>query len=367
MRTMAHVGMDVHKVETRVALLPEGEADFLDQCRLETSAKALREYLHRWADRFELRCYYEAGPLGYTPYRWLTQAGIACEMIAPTLTPRAPGDRRKTDVRDARVLARQARAGGLVAVHVPTPEEEALRTLVRYRAVCQQELLAAKHRVLKLLGVRGRYYLEGKQWTQAHWRWLRSQSLPETYAEWVLEQYRAEVCYRQERLTEADRQLVEVSQSAAYAGRVGRLCCFRGIAVLSALVILAETIDFGRFPSAPQYMDYWGLTCGEHSSGGVRRLLPITKCGSGFLRRIWVEAAWHYRHKPAVSEGLRRRQEGQPPEVIAHAWKAQLRLHQKYWRLATAKSPTIAVVAIARELAGFVWGAMRVGPNEEGR
>jgi len=357
MMSIAHVGMDVHKQQTRVVLLPEHMADPLDECTLPTTPAALCGYLHRWAQRFQLRCYYEAGPLGYQPYRWLSGLGVECQVIAPSKTPRACGDRVKTDRRDARVLARQGRAGALVRVHVPSAQQERGRGLVRYREGRLRDVLAAKHRLLKFLGTRGLFFSEGRHWTQRHFCWLGSLRF-EDLDDWTAQQYLADLQYRGDRLAEADREVAALAEREAYREAVGRLCCFRGLDVLSAMVVVSETIDFTRFPSASQYMSYWGLTCREESSGSSRRQGGITKCGSGRARRVWVEAAWHYRHKPAVRGRLRKRQQGQPLAIIAHAWKAQQRLHKKFWRIALRKDSRTAAVAVARELAGFVWGAM---------
>lgn len=358
MGSIAHVGMDVHKESTRVVLLPQESNEFLDECTLPTRRVELCRYLLRWERDYQLRCYYEAGPAGYVPHRWLTGAGLECQVIAPSKTPRAPGDRVRTDRRDARRLARQGKAGALVPVHVPTLGEEAGQALVRCREVRQKDLLAAKHRVLKFLGRRGLYFSEGKHWTQRHWRWLKEISFPEPEA-WTWSQYLTEVRYRADRLAEADRQVAELAQEPRYAGKLGWIGCFRGFDVTAGMIVLTETIDFRRFGSAGAYMNYWGLTCAEESSGESRRRAGITKSGSSRGRRIWIEAAWHYQHQPAIGERLAARQSGQPPEVIAQAWKAQCRLHKKFWKLASRKDTGTAVTAVARELSGFIWGVMQ--------
>lgn len=357
MSSIAHVGLDVHKETTRVVILPHDRSHPVDECTLPTTRKALVKYLSHWAQQFELRCYYEAGPCGYEPQRWLAGAGIACEVIAPSKTLRAPGDRVKTDRRDAQLLARHGRADLLAKVHVPTPEQEAVRAAVRCREARMRDQVAAKHRVLKFWRNCGQIYNQGEHWTQRHWQWLRKCGLS-GINEWTADQYLSDVQYRLDRLAEADRKLAELAQGEPYRGAVGKLCCFRGIDLLSAMVLTTETLDFARFPSAPQYMGYWGLTSSEDSTGRYRRQGGITKAGSVRARRVWIEAAWHYRHKPALGANLLRRQIGQPPEVIAHAWKAQQRLYRKFWSIANRKDQRAAVVAVARELSGFVWAAM---------
>jgi transposase len=349
--------MDVHKEQTRVVLLPQDGREPLDECTLPTTGKDLCRYVRQWKDRFELRCYYEAGPLGYVPYRWMSAVGVECEVIAPSKTPRGPGDRVKTDRRDARLLARQGRAGALVAVYVPTLEQEQVRSLVRCREARVRDVVAAKHRVLKFLGMRGLVFTQGRHWTQRHMGWLKGLEF-EGSDEWVAQEYLGDLQFRLDRLGEADRQVIEAAQQDPWREPVGKVGCFRGLDVRSGLLVVSETLDFRRFPSAPQYMSYWGMTGSEHSTGPYRRQGSITKCGSSRARRTWVEAAWHYRHKPAVGPALHRRQQGQPEAVIAQAWKAQKRLYTKFWRIAARKDSRTAVVAVARELAGFVWGAM---------
>lgn len=358
MPSIAHVGLDVHKETTRAVILPHDEPHPVDECTVATTQQALVQYLRRWAQVFDLHCYYEAGPCGYEPKRWLAGAGIACDVIAPSKTPRAPGERVITDKRAARTLAYQGRAQALARVQVPTPEQEAVRAAVRCREVRVRDLVAAKHRVLKLWRNRGHVFREGKQhWTQLHWRWLRRRDF-EGPDEWTAQQYLSDVQYRQDRLAEADRVIAELAEQEPYRSMVGKLCCFRGIDVLSAMVLITETLDFRRFPGAPQFMGYWGLTSSEDSTGRYRRQGAITKAGSARARRVWIEAAWHYQHRPALGAALYRRQRGQPPQVIAHAWKAQQHLYRKFWNIASRKDKRIAVVAVARELAGFVWAAM---------
>lgn len=361
MASMAHLGMDVHKGQFRMAVLPETGAAFADERTLPRERGEVLRYLRRWQPGYELQCYYEAGPLGYEPHRWLTQAGIACQVIAPSKTPRGPGDRVRTDARDARRLARQGRAGALVAVQVPTPEQEGVRDLVRCRMVQLWELTAARQRVVSLLGRHGGYYTEGSAWTQSHWRWLQQQvrAWPaDSPEQWALHTYLAEVQYRTQRLAEAQQEVAGLAQLPAYREVVGRLGCFRGIDVLGAMLIACETLDFRRFTGAPQYASYWGLTGREESSGATRHRGGITKCGCAHLRWQWIQIAWHYQYPPAVGPALAKRQQGQPPEVIAVAWKAQRRLYRKFRKLKERMAPGKAVVAVARELTGFVWAAM---------
>jgi transposase len=361
MASIAHVGIDVHEGKFRVALLPESGTQFLDQCTLSSEPKRVLQYLGRWGRDYEMHCYYEAGALGYAPHRWLTQAGLECQVIAPSLTPRAPGDRVRTDARDARRLALQGRAGGLVAVHVPTPEEEAVRELVRCRLVQLRELTAARQRVQAWLLRHGVRAPEGKSWTQRYWQWLQRvvHEIPAEAPEaWTMETYLGAVRYQEQQLAAADREVAAWAQRPEYAPTVKKLGCFRGINTLSGMMIDTESGDFSRFPTAPQYASYWGLTGSEDSTGKSRRLGGITKCGCDHMRWLWIQIAWHYQYRPAVGVALAKRQESQPAEVVAHAWEAQRRLYRKFWRLKQRKSGGQAVTAVARELSCFVWGAM---------
>lgn len=359
MSSIAYVGMDVHKDATKLVILSADGQQQLDKTALPTDEHKLCTYLARWQGKYDLRCFYEAGPGGYVVYRWLTRRQIACTVIAPSKLPKAPGDHVKTDYRDALTLAQQGRAGTLVSVQVPTPAEEAVRGVVRCREVRQREVQAARQRILKFLALRGVVYpapAGKKPWTQAYRRWLAKQTVTGLDA-WTFQEYRAELSYQEGRLADADRQVATLATAPTVAPLVQALCCLRGIDVLSAVVLVAETLDFQRFGNAAAYMGYLGLTSREHSSGAQRRQGRITKAGNGRCRRLLVEAAWHYRHAPAVTGRLANRQVGQPAAVIAHAWKAQQRLYQRFWALAqrTGDQRT-AVVAVARELAGFVWG-----------
>lgn len=363
MKSIAHVGIDVHAGQFRFAILPEGSAKFADERTIARDQEQVVGYLQRWADSYELHCYYEAGCLGYPPYRWLTEAGIDCVVTPPALVPRAPGDRVRTDPKDARRLAQQGRAGTLRAVYVPNQQQEAARTLVRWRMTQRQELRSAQQRVEGLLLTRDIRYTAGrKYWTQTYRRWVRQVHRQgaglEPVERLVLGEQLAVVDYLIGRMGEADRQVRELAATPEYAPAVGRLACFRGIDVLAAMSVITETIDFSRFPSAPAFMSYWGLTCAEDSSGTSRRLGAITKAGEEGVRWVLVQASWSYQYAPAVSEALRQRQLGQPAEVVTQAMQAQHYLHRRFMRLSMRRGRQKALVAVARELAGFLWGVM---------
>jgi transposase len=291
-------------------------------------------------------------------HRWLKDLGIQCSVIAPSLIPVQPGNRIKTDKRDARKLARLYKAGELTAVHIPSEEEESMRSLVRCRETLVKEVVQSKNYVLKFLRLRGLAFHGSKSnWTQKHWGWLKGLAFEGADRE-VFAEYLALLEYKLGRLAALNQRLEEVARSDRYREAVGRLCCLRGIAVKNAMGLLAETIDFGRFGSPRRLMAYYGIIPQEDTSGPNRRQGGITKTGNARCRRIMIEAAWHYQHKPGLSQALKERQLGQPPAVVAHSWKAQHRLHKKFWRIAVRKERQKAVVAVARELAGFIWAIM---------
>jgi transposase len=302
---------------------------------------------------------YEAGPSGYDLYRQLTALGVPCHVIAPALTPRKPGDRIKTDRRDAAKLVRFFRAGELTPIHVPAEAAEAARDLVRCWEDVREDLLRWRHRLVKFLARHGHVYRDGRHWTQRHWTWLRSQrfalpALERTYAE-----YRFTVEQLLARVAELDREIAALAETAPYRERVGWLRCFRGIDTLAAMILLTELGDFARFDHPRHLMAYLGLVPSEASTGGRERRGSITKAGNIHARRILVEAAWHARHPPRIGTALARRSQGQPQAVLAQAWQAQLRLHRRYRHLVGhGKRAPVAVVACARELVGFVWAAL---------
>jgi transposase len=357
-KSIAFAGLDVH-ADTIVIEVVAGDADCtLEQGKIRFEQQAIRKYFRRLADRYDLRCCYEASGCGYVLARWLKDWDIQCVIIAPSLIPVRPGDRIKTDRRDARKLARLYKAGELTEVHMPTEEEEAVRSLVRCRETIVKEVVQSKNYVLKFIRLRGLSFREGKSnWTQKHWAWLKSLAFEGADAE-VFAEYLALLEYKLGRLATLDHRLEETARSDRYREAVGKLCCLRGIGVQSAMVLIAETIDFKRFGNPRCLMGYYGLVPSEESSGSRRRLGGITKAGNSRCRRILIEAAWKYQYKPGLGDTLKERQLGQPPGVVAHSWKAQHRLHKKFWRIAMRKERQKAVVAVARELAGFAWAIM---------
>ena len=361
---ITYTGLDVHAAFIQVAALLPGQPQMLEW-RQPSKAGAGRALVSRLrkAGADQIRACYEAGPCGYGLQRELAALEVPCLVAAPSLIPVKPGERIKTDRRDARKLAGLLRAGLLSAVVPPSSEQEALRDMSRLRDDLRGDLMRWRHRLSKFLLRRGLQY-PGTNWTQAHCQWLAKQSFDDTLSQTV---YR-ELCFNVEQQTEHlkafSQQLEDFAEQEPYGTRVAWLRCFRGIDTVTAVTLVAELYDIARFRSPRAVMAYVGLVPSEYSSGGHHSRGSITKAGNRHLRRVLVEAAWNYRYPPAVGRGLQKRREGQPAYVIAIADRAQKRLHKRLRRLvARGKSKNKAVTAVARELAGFVWSALQYAGN----
>ena len=353
-------GLDVHARRTAAAAVQLGSGEVFKAQIPGAPVEAIG-----WLQTLPgpVRAVYEAGPTGFGLARAARAAGIEVMVCSPGAIPKQPGDRVKTDTRDALKLARLHAAGQLRPVLVPTPELEALRDLVRAREDLRGDLMAARHRIGKLLLRRGLVFPgPGDPWvSQRHLAWLGSIRLPDELARVVLGEYLA--CHevllaRRDRL---DELIAEQALQAPWAPVVGRLRCMRGIDTLTAVGLVAEIGDFTAFAHPRQLTSFVGLVPSERSSGEKRRQGSITKAGSSHARRLLIEAAWHYRRQPAVSLTLKRRQAGQPAAAIEAAWRAQLRLSGRWAHLDArrAKRRTTVAVAVARELTCFVWEIAR--------
>lgn len=357
MKSIAFVGLDVHKDSIVAAVYVGDEREPKIEKTLANDSLAVKKTFKRWREEYDLRCCYEASSCGYVLQRWLAEMDVYCDIVAPSLIPVRPGDHYKTDRRDAKKLAKLYRAGELTLIHIPTEKEESARSLVRCRGTISKEVKQSKHYILKFLQLRGFIYRDGENWTVKHWRYLRALSFDGADGV-VWQEYMALLSYKLDRLAALDEQIEEVAFSDAYKQIVGALRCLRGIDTQSAMVLATEIGDFSRFASAEQLMSYLGLAPGCHKSGGTSRHCSITKAGNSRCRHVLVEAAWNYRLKPAVGIRLRARQADQSPDLIAVSWKAQHRLHKKYWKLANRMESKKAAVAVARELVGFIWALL---------
>jgi transposase len=357
-RGLTHLGLDVHKNTISVAVLgPDDESGTVD--KISSDFDAVRHLVGRFEDSSRLRACYEAGPTGYELQRELSRLGVACEVIAPSLIPTAPGDRVKTDKRDARRLARLLRAGELTAIRVPSVAEEAVRDLCRARADMVIDLTRARHRLGKFLLRHGRIWRDGENWTLKHHAWINAQKFEDPALQTTYAHYRATLSARESAVTAIEADLVGWYDREPFAETVTRLAAYRGITQLGALTLATEVCDWRRFPTAGSFMGFCGLVPSEHSSGERTRRGHITHAGNLHLRTQLVESAWAYKSSPALGATIKRRQAGVDPEVIARAWTAQQRLCGRFRRLDARKTNrNVVVTAIARELAGFVWAEM---------
>jgi transposase len=317
---------------------------------------ALRKVLQRLGPPAAVRCCYEAGPTGYGLARALLAAGWNCAVIAPSLIPKKPGERIKTDRRDAVKLAVSHRSGDLVAVVIPDETSEAIRDLERARDDAKKAERVVRHQLSKFLLRHGRHYPGKTAWTNAHREWVASQTFFEPAQQHVLADGVAAVAAATTRVAELTERLREVVASWDRAPLVRALQALRGVEFVTAATVVAEVGDLRRFATAGDFMGYVGLIPTEQTTGPTRRRGPISKTGNAHVRRLLVESAWHYRRMPRMSKALRERSVGIAPGVCAIAWKAQKRLHHRLNRLiGRGKNSGEAVTAVARELAGFIW------------
>jgi transposase len=359
MKRIKFVGLDVH-AETIAVAVAEQEGEVRSLGVIPNREESIRKLVKKLGPVEQLQFCYEAGPTGYVVYWQLTGLGAKCEVVAPTLVPVKAGERVKTDRRDALKLARNYRAGELTPVWVPDAAHEALRDLVRAREAAKKDQLRAKHRLAKFLLRHGRRPPTGvKPWTRNYLSWVKNEVHFEQMAqEATLLDYLHEVEHAEARIARLDLAISEAVKLTPPKMRVviEAFQALRGVAHVSAVTIAAELGEVSRFTGARELMGYGGIVASEHSSGESTRRGSITKTGNAHLRRVVVEAAWAYRHRPNIGETLRKRQAGVSEEIREIAWKAQHRLHARYRKLmARGKVKGKVVTAIGRELLGFIW------------
>jgi transposase len=357
-KDIRYVGLDVHADTIAVAVAEAGRERAQALGTIPHRADAVARLMRRLGPPKALRVCYEAGACGYGLYWQLTALGIACTVVAPTLVPVRPGDRVKTDRRDAEKLACSHRQGALTAVWVPSPAQEALRDLVRAREAAKQDQLRARHRLSKFLLRHGRRAVTLRAWTAAHLAWVRTETFPWPAQDAAFRDYLHEVDHMTDRVRRLDQALL-AAIAAADPGQqavIAALQALRGVSPVTAATIVAEVGVLSRFARAKQLMGYSGMVSREDTSGPRVRRGAITKTGNAHLRRVVGEAAWAARYHSARSPALRRRQAALPAEVIAIAWQAQVRLHARYRRLlGRGKVKQQVITAVGRELLGFIW------------
>ena len=351
------VGLDVHKTMVAIAVA-EGRAT--EEVRhLGSMAHDVPRIIRRLlklGPAESLQVAYEAGPTGYGLCRELRAHGIHCVVVAPSRTPIRSGDRVKTDRRDAEKLARFLRSGELVAIDLPDVQREALRDLVRARVDALHTQHCSRQQLSSFLLRHGRIWPKKSAWTRRHIDWIRSQRFDIEEQRQVLEDYLHQVMHCDLRLQELTEKVALAAQKPAFAPMMRTLQALRGVSVVVAATLVAEIGDMRRFPSAMKFMSYLGLTPSEHSSGDRVQRGAITKAGNTHARRVLVQAAWCAQRRPAMSRDLKKRNALVAPAVQLIAWKAQERLYKRFHRLLRrGKSKQTAIVAVARELSGFIW------------
>jgi len=353
------LGLDVH-AETIAVAVAEANGETRSLGTIANREDSIRKFIKRLGSPEQLRACYEAGPTGFVLYWQLTQLGVDCAVVAPSLVPKKPGDRVKTDRRDALKLAHCHRSGDLTAVWVPDEASEALRDLVRQREAAKQDQLRARHRLTKFLLRTGqRPPLGLKPWTERYMRWLAQVRYAQPAQEVTRLDCMNEFEHMSDRVKRLEEAIFEVVKQAPQAMQelIRGLQALRGVAHISAVTIAAELGNISsRFESARKLMGYSGAFPSEDSSGDRIRKGGITKAGNAHLRRIVMESAWCYRHLPRVGEKLRKRHQGVPAEIIEISWKAQNRLYKRYRKLTMAgKDQRKVITAVGRELLGFIW------------
>jgi transposase len=358
MSKVFYIGMDVDKEKIVMARLTDG-SQLAEEAVIANRPQAVRKYFAALTKEGAVSATYESGCFGFELQRQLTDLGVAAIVAAAGLIPRKPSDRLKTDRRDARTLAFALRAGQLSAVHVPTKQDESVRDYLRMCADMRDDLRKCKQRILHMLLRRGIRYEQGGPWTVKHKNWLATLELGSELDRHTLDQYLGRLQELESTCGEVAAQIESIAQEQPYCEAVHRLCAFKGIKTLIALSLIVEIGDFRRFSSAAQFMAFLGLVPSERSSGNKRRQGGITKAGNSHLRRLLVEAAWHYRSYHPTSRVLVERRRTLDSQLISYVNRAGRRLNRKYLHmLLGGKRSQVAVTAVSRELSGFIWGAM---------
>ena len=360
MKSVYYVGMDVHKDSVRIAVLKGTEKQTVYEATVKNDIPKIVRIVSGYKQKGTVLAGYEAGCMGYTLQRSLVAVKVVCRVIPPNKVARNGSDKVKTDTRDAILIARMLKNNEGESIYIPTASDEAARDLLRCREDMKGELLRTKQQLSKFLLRLGFIYdREKSPWTIAHRDWMTHLEFGHELQKETCDQYFCHLQELEDRIERIDAKIVIVAETEPYRESVARLRCFKGINYITALACVCEVGDFRRFRSAAAFMSYLGLVPSEYSSGTKRRQGGITKTGNTHLRRLLIESSWHYRYRSAASKALQARRIGMDETIIGYADKALHRLQSKFARLVfKGKSSKTAVAATARELAGFVWGAM---------
>jgi transposase len=359
--TTVHVALDVHK-DSIVAAYSVGLGEVQNLGNVGVLERDITKLCTRMQSKgSHVSFVYEAGPTGYGLYRLLRKKGFACMVCAPSLTPRKPGDRVKTDRRDAIKLVKALRMNDLTRVHVPDVQDEAMRDLVRAWGAAKQDMRQARQRLKSFLLMHDVRYTGTANWGPKHRRWLSEFVFATPWSQIAFEEHRRAIDERVAQCERLEKALREAAPQWYWYPVVEAIQALRGVQFTVAITLIAEIGDLSRFEHPRQLMAWLGVTPSEHSSGGSRKLGGITKAGNSYARKVLIEAAWSYRFPAKVSRIIQVRHEHLPRPVIDRAWDAQLRLCSRFRKLtAHGKHKNVAVVCVARELAAFIWDIARI-------
>jgi transposase len=362
MKKIAYFGVDYHSSVLAIAVMIEGSKEIHDTIRIKNDPRAIHKYFKRYSSDYKIKACYEASCSGYVFQRKMQSWGYHCDVVAPSLIPKKPGDRRKNDFRDATNLVRNYAAGMLSLVHLPTEEEEGVRGLVRCRTRFKEDEKAVKQQINSLLLSQGFRWSKSK-WTDKHLQWISKLEISNKHVKIVLEEHLNHLAYIQSRRHYLEEQIEKLARSETYAESVKKLRAFKGIATIGAMVLICELTDFRRFPNPGALMAFLGLIPSENSSGDSRKGGGITKAGNHRCRNLLIESVQHYVRRPVIGSQMKK----DLAEVDAHsasiAVKCLKRLHKRFWHLTMkGKLRCVAITAIAREMVGFIWAMMQ--PNE---
>ena len=365
MTSIIYVGMDVHTTNYTLCCYRANDDDVFAVATMEPQLKNILKYLERvkqnYGEGITFQCGYEAGCLGYTLYHQLTAQGIDCVILAPSTMPQANKREIKTDKRDAKKVAQCLAYRTYKAVYVPTEEDNAVKEYIRMRDDEKQTLKRIKQRIISFCIRHGKQFTEARTyWTLKHLAWLKRQDFGNAILQETFQEYLTLYHQASDKVELFDKRIEEFAQQERYQEKVKKLSCLVGVKTHTALASIVETGDFARFPTARDYAGYLGLVPGEESSGQSIRRTSITKAGNSHIRRLLIEAAQSYGRGRLgdKSKALKTRQAGNDPQVIAYADKANERMKRKFCRIADRSKRNIAVVAVAREMACFIWGMM---------
>lgn len=359
MEDLKQMGLDVHKETIMVSVYSDAAGEIIKRQEIKNDRSVIRKFFKKYLENGDtVQAVYEAGCLGYELQRLLSELGVDCVIAAPAHIPRKPGKRIKNDRLDADYLALALKNGSIDPIYVPGKEDEAVRDFLRSRDDVRIDLNKARQRLGHFLLRHDLQFNDAGNWTVAHDKWLKSLEFTDSILSETFYTYYRKMKGLEDDLKLMDARIEEIAKSKSYATKVAKLRCFKGVDYLTALTFVVEVGDYRRFKKPEQFMSYLGLVPSEYSSGKSRKLGGITKTGNKHLRRIFIESAWHYRHQN-ISKRLVTKRIGQPAEIIAYADRALRRLNKKFFKmLHNGKTGQTTAVAVARELAGFVWGLM---------